>query len=367
MMITSVTDPALLQAPEAFSGPTAGLLADHLMHMAHCHYMAMDREGSIGKAILTAIRKAPPQWAGWIQCVLAQADRMVPLSVTEGVHASEGEPPCNDSLTALALTVAREKGVEVAVVSPEGADAARGMQNTGCCISTLERYGLTEAKRREFTAMGSQSIGGMKEAQFLTSIVEPVVRWAAKVIIIDPWIGTSLFQGGHESNWPVFKNTLQSIYGCWEASCLDNRDSFEILTLPAIDRRDERRGSTIRIPSSRDEEASLIGTKLGLGDLTRVRLIDPRAVKDIKHDRYLVTNRNVTLSFSRGFDLIPALRDELRECAVSLYREADGQTIGRLLSARTVGLWPKPSQPPHFRVRLADLPNPFDDFVIRAC
>ena len=100
------------------------------------------------------------------------------------------------------------------------------------------------------------------------------------------------------SNWPSFKETIQSIYIEWLNGMYKKQGLFEVITWPV--HHVEKDGQRLL----QDDLAKELGKRLGFPHPNlRIMLKRERDFKTDMHDRYLVTNQGIMLGFSKGFDL----------------------------------------------------------------
>jgi len=343
MLVASVHDPEVFSAKSVENPLYRGLLCDHAMHMAHSHVMVCDLEGLIGKALMAGLAKLPGDVFKKLEAVLANPASIVRLPIQDDICAAITNIMPDRPVTATALALSRQNGVDATIVSQDGREAIQLADLGNSRIMTLDEYAINARKDCERAGMGAVSLNGMSKGGFIRDILEPFLRWSEKIVLFDPMLARSMFgQNTAWSNWPVFRRTIRCIYETWTESCLKPKDSFEVVTLPNTrwDEEWQRRWIEQGLPDDYEQQARLLAQDLDLG-LACVRLIPPE-IKELQHDRYLVSNRGKILSFSRGFDFLRE-DDKLIECAVSLYTEGRGRSVSRLLSSRDLAKWPNPS------------------------
>lgn len=337
MMVTSVCSPGVFAGEQLKDAKTLALARDRLKHMAFCHYWICDKQGTLHAQLRGLLSKLPQSLANMIgESIAGNSMRIVRLAQPQPMPGIQDEL-ANEPGSALAIAFAGGTGVDVCFVTEDGFTAA---ELAGCAtkkLATFATYGDTDISAVEYRSMGGLCLGGMHQDKFATQIIGPVLRWSDKVQLFDRNIGRA-FGGVYANemeqgrNWTHFVRTIGFIYNTWEAKCLRKHNSFEVITAPPPD-KEPAGGMTQWIDA--------LGRSLNLGEYGRVKLISTRdhEVRHLAHDRYLVTNRNVVLNFTRGFDLIEP-NGYLRDCTVCLCRHGRSDELSQLLGARPTYEWP---------------------------
>ena len=354
MLIASVLDPGLFTQDCRRDPTIRALLVDHLMHVAHCHIMICDQDNLLGKAIVKGLASLPPCIAQQLSVAfIGDAARIVRLAIPAQDTQSILDILPDLPLTATAMALSNQPGVDATLASQDGYEAIHMTELPHDRVFSLSSYADSNVKRREYDSMGSVSTKDMPQREFCDNIINPFVRWANKVIMIDKIVATSFFDhtpGDQGSNWPIFSRTIKCIYQAWKEECKVEPDSFEIITCPNQMRNWEKPHQSHwlaeGVQHDYTKQARLIGETLmrdGLTGELRVRLIKTNNLRAVAHDRYLVNNRSAILNFSRGFDLIHTPQGILTETAVSLYREREQGSVSRILTAGDAAVWESPA------------------------
>ena len=342
MLISSVLDPNILTE--------LGLsLVDYAQHIARSHVLVCDKNNVIEKGLLAQLSKLNGLAFERLNAAISP-QRIVRIPHDQALLDSlSNDLECmTDSATALSLS-GNDK-VDVVLASEL---AVLALEEKGICAPKVMAYSAYQEspyKQIEQESCSSQSLNQISQENFSKKIIEPVVRWASKVILIDKMLCKVMYSAKgqkednhHKIHWNSYKRTIRLIYKTWAERCASKRDSFEIVTFE-VNRNTRRAQDQLKVPSDptiqiEELAADLCGKKIPR-DFLRIRLKpfrdqDPEGVT---HDRYLVTSQNVILNFSRGFDLITS-ENCCRDCTVSLYTEPRAnsrKTVSKVLAMRDV-------------------------------
>jgi len=245
--------------------------------------------------------------------------------------------------SAEAVALAGHGDVDICVVAQDTLDAIAEENIRQDRITTLARYHTTHAYNREQQIFGGSPVSNFNKSQFLEEIVRPVVHWATNLTIVDKMICRSAFggttnpTGTSSANWPRFNDTLKAIFDLWDAGPFSGRNRVTIIT--------EAVTHVVHDDSTLlgNDLAAELARRLAI-PTNRVRIVlkSHEQVKNINHDRYLVTNHAFVVGITRGFDLL----DGATNCAVSdvFLRQAQAQSdaLARLMNSPrgTTGTYP---------------------------
>jgi hypothetical protein len=337
MIVASVHDPAIF-SPESLA-QNGGHLFERLRTMLHGHLLVMDDEGVMGRAmqeyLSTNVNVQMMVNAVFrnerILRVPVVPERRDRISQWVGTNGS-----------AEAVAVSTHEDVDICVTDSQTLDAAKEENFDLARLTTLGHYHETEAWKRENLIFGGTPLSEFTKKDFLDKIVEPVVHWATSLTIIDKMIGISAFgkypSGIPESNWRDFNETLKIIFDKWNSGPFSRKYPLTIVTEA--------------ITSYMKDGKPVLGNDLAAELAQRVKIPDNRVrillkshddVKDLNHDRYLRTNNDFVIGFSRGFDMCK-LDKKLRNADVYLRQaQASNDIITELINGRNVGVYPAKS------------------------
>ncbi len=333
MIAATVHDPHLFDGLADLDVSRRASLIDHLAHVAHSHLMVLDRDGLLGQAMLSRLADLPPTIRSRLEAAI-QPGRIVRLSVDAQKQADyEALLDRRETATALALNC---EAIDSVITDEEG---KLGVETIGGGapdnLQTLPEFLLSDCHQRLLMTMGGVTLRDMPRGEFSENIVGPVLRWAKQIRIIDRHISTAYFEHNpdtlnQDSQWGRISATVKYLYDLWEDSCVVELDRFVIVTQPLHPDRWRQPWHNGQCPNV-CKQAELIAETLDLGPRAQIEVIKvPAEVKALDHDRYLRSDRNIVLNFSKGFDLIRP-NGMCGECTVSLNREASNETVLTLL------------------------------------
>lgn len=318
MIVTSVHDPAIF-APERFTENRhyLGRIVERLRIVANCHLMATDATDKGGSVIFTALQQIACQntTIGMYLNAVLRPERCIRLPIDPTRHAK-----IRDIITsagsAEAVALAGHTGVDTCILDEETFTATEMAGVSRTKLTTLADYHTSKAFQQEILAFGGKPVSDLTKEQFLQKIVRPVVYWAPQVIIIDKMIGKAAFGsdikantvGTPSTNWPQFNSTLNDIFKIWDKGVHSSGKRLRIITESVTNvMKDDQ---LVHAP----ELAIMLARRLTIPtDRVEIVLKNADAVKNIDHDRYLLTNHGFVIGISHGFDL---LRSE-DKCGVS--------------------------------------------------
>ncbi len=350
MIAATIHDPSLFASLGDVPADRRAMLVDHLGHVAHSHLTVLDRQRILGEALLRAISFLSPQLQKRAEVAMTKW-RVVTLRVSPEKVARYRDL-IERTETAYALSI-NQDGIDALITDEDGkacSEALDGEERKN--VYTLTEFLGCAPHQRLLETMGGVSTGGMEQVDFGKKIIEPVVRWAKNVRIYDRYICAAWYENDPQNpethspqdsengtQWSRTKATLQFLYKEWEnATVTKDKDAFIIVTQPIIKRRwgGERTPWQIGNCPSYKAQAQTLAEELELGQYARILLLGvPAELRDLQHDRYLVTNQEVILTFSRGFDLIRPDR-KLYESTISLYQRGSGDSVLSLLNGARI-------------------------------
>ncbi len=344
MIAATIHDPVALSGMPNGSPTERAALIDHLAHVAHSHMIILDNEGRLGQSLLAVLPHLPMGIRARLEAAI-RPDRVIRLPI-DPQRLAKFSAVMDRSDTATALSIS--KNIDAIISDQDGkACADLADEEVGRTVYTLPEFCLSPCHQRLLETMGSVATGGMKVPEFERIILEPVVKWAKQVIIYDKYIAKAYYETdpnmfGSDSQWGRMCKTLILVRDLWKAKCAVDQDRFRVITSP-IDRWGpfKRRGEVKcqwqkgQMPTYK-EQATEIAQALGSDDKTQVDIVSiPKSLKYADHDRYLLTDRSVILSLSRGFDLIRP-DGTLIESSLSLFHEGAKSSISELLRRMSV-------------------------------
>lgn len=171
---------------------------------------------------------------------------------------------------------------------------------------TYDSYAGSVPYERERATRGGRALAGMSEQQFVDEIVGRVVYWARNVTLLDKMLAIASRDGG--GNLAEFTRTVKLIHQVWSQGHYGGEGQFKIVVFC---------DATISAVSAH-EQAVHVCQQLQLGTLP-VRVSVKRLARNWRgsHDRYLLTNQQVVVGFSRGFDVVMH-GGEMKPCDVFL-------------------------------------------------
>jgi hypothetical protein len=325
MLVTSVHDPAIFdEACFTANEYYEGLIHAHLQQMIRCHLVVRN---SASSPIWNGILARVPNLPGRIQDLL----RAIPINRILHLPAPRSSIATwlNDAgSVAAANVVACHSDIDVFVGATDTLFAMAQEGICGAIATSLQEYHLHPCAEVERYSSGGQSLKGLSTTVILDKIVNPAIRWARRVSIIDRHLGRSVKESN--SNSDAFRDMVAAILRQWKRGpgSRDRNAEFQIVT-----------GSYEGCDLG-DRLAESIAQKLGLASESKavVMLKAGKTIADHKlfHDRYLQTDQDVTIGFTRGFDLTPGAR-----CDAYLFCGTEGEnTATDILTSREYGRYP---------------------------
>jgi len=332
MIVCSVHDPAVFDAALfEENGHYEAFMALHLDNVRVAHLLACDSspEGSaIWSEILTAQGTSPFLAAKLGACLNPQRIVYLPPHPT---RPQKVRPWLNSDGSAQAVGLAANPGVDVLIAAQNTVDA---MEEEGISVDkafTTSSYHNSAAYDREQLSFGGRSLCDLTKTEFLNEIIRPVVYWAREVTIVDKFITKAAFgetgSGASSPNWPKFKQTVSEIFSAWKGGAHASDGTFRVISSH----------TSYMIGDALAEE---LAKKLDLGckDL-HVMLKRPQDVHDRGHDRYLVTDKDMYVGFTKGFDVL----GENEACGASdaylRQPQAERDSVVELIHAPSQGEW----------------------------
>ncbi len=332
MIVCSVHDPAVFDAALfEDSDHYEGWMALHLDNVRVAHLLACDDspEGSaIWSEILRAQASSPLLAAKLGACLNPQ--RVVYVN-PHPTRPQKVRPRLDSDGSAQAVGLIANPGVDVLIAAQGTVEAMEAEGISANKVFTASSYHNSEAYRRERLSFGGRALRDLTKADFLDQIIRPVVCWAREATIVDKVITRAAFgdagNGDPKPTWPKFKQTVAAIHAAWKEGAYASEGTFRVISSH----------TSYMIGDALAEE---LAKKLDLGckDL-HVVLKRPQDVHDLGHDRYLVTDKDMCVGFTKGFDL---LADDKACGATDAYLrqpQAERDTVVELIHAQSQGEW----------------------------
>lgn len=344
MIVASIHDPEVF-APARFAenDQYEGRIVERLRVMQHSHLLVVD--DSTGNSVianaLTAnlMQNATTQMAA---NAVIRPDRCVRLPVDPNRHRKIAQW-IDTPGSAEAVALAGHADVDICVVAQDTLDAIEEENIRQDRITTLARYHTTQAFCRERYLLGGTPVSSLTKQKFLAEIVRPVVHWASSLTLVDKMVAKSAFGEGMRNNavcnpgpnWQCFNDTLRSVYEQWNAGPFAGSNRMTIIT--------ENVTNYLQSGKTASDTAAELARRLSIpNDRVQILLKSHEQVKNINHDRYLVTNHAFIVGITRGFDLL----DGAANCAVSdvflRQAQAQGDVLAQLMNSQrgTAGRYP---------------------------
>lgn len=344
MIAATVHDPHLIRSFCSGDDPIRrALIREHISHVAHAHLIVIDRERPGENSILgvqtrKAIESLPPGLRQRMEAAIAP-HRIIRLPFDAERRNSIVELLGRDE-TAIAISF-QGKGLDAVITDDEGKAGFEVIsENPGTDLMTLAEYCDSSCHQRLAETMGGYSTRDITTSEFNRVIVGPVLRWAKGVMLIDRHIGSAYYDkktgdDNIDNQWARVCATLRFLYQTWEATIDpdERRYEFSVITQMYDRKKWEQQPSRYGPYPDKMDQAKNIASGLKLGKYAKVKIIRvPSSLRSINHDRFLCTDRDVVLSFSRGFDLLRPSDNRLCESTISLNRQETCQTIQELLN-----------------------------------
>lgn len=344
MIVASIHDPEVF-APARFAenDQYEGRIVERLRVMQHSHLLVVD--DSTGNSIIAGALAANLAQNAATQMAanaVIRTDRCLRLPVDANRHRKIAQW-IDAPGSAEAVALAGHGDVDICVVAQDTLDAIQEENIRQDRITTLSQYHTTRAFNRENLVFGGRPVADLTKTQFLNEIVRPVVHWATSLTIVDKMVSRSAFgdarnpTGTTGTNWPRFNDTLREIFDQWDAGPFSGQHRLTIIT-EAVTHVVHNNTTLLG-----DSLAAELARRLSIPtDRVRIVLKSHEQVKNINHDRYLVTNHAFVVGITRGFDLL----DGAANCAVSdvflRQSQAQGDALALLMNSQrgTAGRYP---------------------------
>lgn len=332
MIVCSIHDPAIFQPGCFVDNPGyERLVSEHLDTVAFQHLLVCDRQPGGGSYIWEEINRAaesnPLLYAKFSSYISNQRIVYLPPLSSRSAQVKK-QLASRGSVETVGLI--GHGNVDVLVAAPETLKAMAEENMNTQRVFTMDNYHLSDAKSKENLARGGRPVSGLNRDEFLSLIIKPVVCWAENVYLIDKMVTRAAFgekgNGKPQGNWQKFKYTIGEIYRLWNEGAKSVDGCFEIVSI--------HNGYRVG-----DELAALLAEMLELQHRNiKISLKSEPDLSAVNHDRYLVTNQEFQLGFTRGFDLL----DSEKPCVSDVYLRqpcASDDVIPFVLRAHNVGQW----------------------------
>ena len=298
MLVCSVHDPAIFdQRLFAENDHYEAIMASHLRDVQLCHLLVVDEGGTVWREIIALAEKVP--WLGMYLNACISESRIVYLPSVQQ-HGDKVRQWLDQAGSAEAVGLIAHKQVDVLVAANQTVDAMsiEKMPLDKTCM--LRDYHKSPSYQRESLSRGARALNTLTKKEFLDDVITPVVWWAEACTVIDKMIVRAAYgdpggQRKEQSNFSDFKETIHAILGIWRKGPRRSEGTFRIIS--------EHTNQYIG-----DELAKQLADKLGLADACDIEIClkNKEELKVLNHDRYLVTNNDICIGFTRGFDLLDA-------------------------------------------------------------
>ncbi len=340
MLMATVLDPDLFSPANLADDGTRVALIRHLDSMCRNNVVVFDDASADGtrSLIWKELRAALPSLPMAVQQrlgLLVQSPRkaFVAGGAVSTVNGLQVVNPAVSAGSWAAVALAEHPRVDVVMASGR---TYRALGGTNSKIATNITFVDSPAYNKEQSYLRPKLLGTLTKAQFVEQVVDPVVYWARSVRIIDPHVCSCAIRKG--SNLFRFKDTITAIHHAWRNGYYGGTGAFEVIST-ATDPWDPQAAGL-----SADQQAQSLASELELNDEhATIRLKTAKAgLRIINHDRFLVTNQEVVLGFTRGFDVTGG-DGHCVPCEVyTRTRREAGDTIDELLATKDVGLFKYP-------------------------
>jgi hypothetical protein len=292
MIVATVQDPAVFDLSADESPFYEAALAGFIEQLVSRHLIVCDEgiDGSlIWKEILKHCHNLPVHLQQRLNCISPQ--RIVYLNPVEADVTRIGQWIERDG-TPEAVALACYPGIDLVVLAQDTAEAIEieDMRRANTCC--LLDYHNAPVLQRMPPLGQAIPLGGMPAEGFAAKVVEPVVRWASGVFVLDRFLARSALS--NQGNWPSFKRTITVIFNKWERGygSADEDARFVIVT-----EFDDHTGI------AGDQQAEELARRLELST-GKVEVRIKRQCGPTNHDRFLATNKDIAIGLTRGFDII---------------------------------------------------------------
>ena len=332
MLVASVHDPDVFCLEQRDKLYCAYVL-EHARKMAFCHVPIICE--ALRSGLDSAIKALPSDVRGFMEEALKRKVELEP-------EAAAIECVRKDTVLlgqqSACVALRNVDAIDAVVTTKSVEDVVLRAYPEDDKVRTFENYSGTPAWRKEKDAFGFKPIGRMDNEDVLARFVTPFVRWATKLVLIDPYVSKT-FAGArrdprdkkNKGHWGQFARTIKAVYGSWHQARNElqlPQDVLEIRTV-CVDDEDPK------------DLAKGIWQGIGAESGVEVVVLDYRSIRNINHDRFLVSNNNTVLTVSRGFDLF---REEgvSAACTVSLgnTKTEERDTINKLLISSEIARYP---------------------------
>lgn len=274
-----------------------GALLMHLRVLSERAILVVDEDGDLHRAMADFVNSWPPQYQKFVRAVLtdmSKRKRLLGLPVNLGCEIP-------GDACELALLVADQWNVDF-IISP------------GICSCPCERCACDHPIARDVheliyepirsLASGAIDVNGWERARFETEILDPIVRLSRRVLILDRWIGRSMFRRGHVKLQGSYAGVLEWIVYRFSRMSFA-ADGVTIVTeIPS----ELDGGVLIAEESMLEGAAGLRGFGKRLQNTYGVEVdfdlrVSSGHASHMQHDRFLRTDQ-VCLFLGRGFDFV---------------------------------------------------------------
>lgn len=309
MIIASIQDPKIYDVDRCADPTYRALLIERLRRMAHNHLWVVDedREGQsrIGRQLLN-FAKSNPVLGGRLNALM-RPERVVKIPLNQDRFDGLDEGLLDHESSVAAMVLSQEADPDVLLADEETVEAMRMHHLDTSRTFTLQGYGQSTFMDIEDLAMGGVPVGEFTKADFTQRVLVPLLKYSKQVQVIDKQVIRAAINpdssGACRSpgrNWSSFKTTIQAMFDAWTSNPIGGR--FELVTNHVSSAT--RQGVTI----AGDVQAAELGQLLALDkNLCHIHLkpLDTNTgLRELTHDRYIVSDRGFVLGVSRGFDLI---------------------------------------------------------------
>lgn len=309
MIIASIQDPKIYDADRCADPMYRALLIERLRRMAHNHLWVIDEdaEGSsrIGSQLAKLINSNPligPRFNA-----LLDQKRIVRVSLNQDRFEGLQDGLLDHESSVAAMVLSQEFDPDVLLADNDTIDVMNLHQLNTDKAFTLAQYADSRFAEIEDWAMGGVPVGEMSKKDFTSRVLFPLLRHSKQVQVIDKMIARVAINPGKfdvcgrpSANWCFFRETLRSLYEAWDSNPIGG--SFEIVTshLKGI----KREGCDLVSNTQAEYIGGLIALPKKNVKIRLKPLESDGKLRELTHDRYIVSNLGFVLGVSRGFDLI---------------------------------------------------------------
>lgn len=334
MFITSINDPEIFNPVNIDrNSHYTQLLSDHIDRLFFSHIQILDNTAGnsiIGQKISGYTKKLKSNKIQERLNALISLSRIVRLK-PDGARFAKIKSHLDNDASATAVAIAGYPN-DVFIVNQDTLAAMQLSEISQDKTVQLHEYHSSRAAEIEDKYRYAFQISGMKTIDFEREILNPTLRWACYVRIIDKMINQVAFPkvSGGGQNWNSFKATIKRINDIWrqgQGFKINRNMTFEIISLHTN-------------TSVGDAEAKALAEKLDLPKTGHVviRLKSPAdpSIKEDFHDRYIQTNQ-FRVGFTKGFDIS---KSDGTCSASAVYRYPMGDiSVNKVVSSRDSGYY----------------------------